>query len=176
MNLVALQHLLRAAKAMADDCEILVLGSASLLASFPNLGDASGPLASTYDADLCPAPFDETTAVMLSQALGESQAFHLRNGYHADILRPTIFETLPSGWRDRVVQVPDCAFASALEPNDLAVVKMLVAREKDISLVRMLNGLGLVDGKVVSDRLRQMDLDERLIRSSSAAWQHAFVE
>jgi hypothetical protein len=176
VNLAALQHLLRSAQALAEDCEIIVLGSASLLASFPFLGDDAGPLASTYDADLCPSPFDETTAVMLSQALGESQAFHLRHGYHADILRPAIFETLPSGWRDRVVRVPGCDFASALEPNDLAVVKMLVARGKDINLVRVLNGVGFLDGKVVADRLRQMELDEKLIRRSSAAWQQAFVD
>lgn len=175
MNLPALQHLLRSAKALAEDCEIIVLGSASLLASFPSLGNDAGPLVSTYDADLCPSPFEETTAVMLNQALGESQAFHLRYGYHADILRPTIFETLPPGWRDRVVGVPGCTFAFALEPNDLAVVKMLVAREKDIRLIAMLNRLGLLDGKLVSDRLCQMELDEKLIQRSSAAWERAFV-
>lgn len=61
MTLAALQHLIRAADALAEDRSFLVLGSASLLASFPKLGEASSPLASTYDADLCPVPFDELT-------------------------------------------------------------------------------------------------------------------
>ncbi len=146
MNLAALQHLVESAQALADDCEIIVLGSASLLVSFPSLGNDTGPLASTYDADLCPSPFDETTAMMLNQALGESQAFHLRHGYHADILRPAIFETLPPGWRERV-----------------------------IALVRTLHGAGLLNGALVGERLNRMDLDERLLRKSSAAWQQAFV-
>lgn len=59
MTLAALQHLIRAAQALAEDQPLLVLGSASLLASFPHLGDDGGPLASTFDADLCPEPFDE---------------------------------------------------------------------------------------------------------------------
>ncbi len=61
MTLAALQHLLRAAQALAEDRLLLVLGSASLLASHPSLGDADAPLASTYDADLLPEPFDELT-------------------------------------------------------------------------------------------------------------------
>src|SRR6476661_6015190 len=101
MNLASLQHLTASARTLADDCEMMVIGSASLLASFPNLGDSDGPLAQTFDADLCPQPFDETTARMLDEALGESRAFHLRHGYHADIVRPSIFETLPVGWQDR---------------------------------------------------------------------------
>jgi hypothetical protein len=119
--------LVGSAQALADDCKIIVLGSASLLASFPDLGNDSGPLASTYDADLCPLPFDETTAVMLNQALGESQAFHLRHGYHADILRPAIFETLSPGWRERVIAIADY-LAGRLEearPNEASAARVL---------------------------------------------------
>lgn len=65
MNLQALQHLLHAAAALADDRSILVLGSASLLASFPDLGAPAAPLAATYDADLLADPFDELTSIML---------------------------------------------------------------------------------------------------------------
>lgn len=38
MTLPSLQHLVRAAQALADDRTILVLGSASLLATHPSLG------------------------------------------------------------------------------------------------------------------------------------------
>ncbi len=97
MNLSALQHIIRAAQALAEDRVILVLGSASLLASFPELGNGESPLAATYVADLCPDPFDELTGTMLDEALGENRAYYLRHGYHADILRETILETLPKG-------------------------------------------------------------------------------
>lgn len=33
---------------------------------------------------------------MLDEALGENRAYYLRHGYHADILRSSILETLPA--------------------------------------------------------------------------------
>ena len=97
MNLSSLQHLVRSVRTLVADRDIIVLGSASLLASFPELGDGTEPLAATYDADLCPQPFDEPTALMIHESLGESGDFHLRHGYHVDVLRDSIFETLPTG-------------------------------------------------------------------------------
>lgn len=158
MTLSALQHIIRAAQALAEDRDILVLGSASLLASFPELGNADSPLAATYDADLCPDPFDELTGTMLDEALGENRAYYLRHGYHADILRDTILETLPAGWRERLVSVPGCAAAHALEPHDLAAVKLLVGRPKDISLLEHLHAAGLLDGQVVRARIGFLDI------------------
>jgi hypothetical protein len=164
MNLAALQHLANAASALADDCRLVVIGSASLLASFPDLGHDDGPLAQTFDADLCPEPFDETTALMLDQALGESKAFHLRHGYHADIVRPRIFETLPRGWHERLVPMPGVEKAMALDPVDLAAVKVLVGRAKYVSLVRLLIEEGRVTWQALSDRVFKIELDERLQR------------
>lgn len=136
MTLAALQHLLRAASALAEDRQLLVLGSASLLASFPQLGQPGTPLASTYDADICPRPFDDLTGTMLQEALGEDRAYYRRHGYHADILRDSIMATLPHGWDERLVPVPDCPAAQAIDPHDLAAVKLLVGRPKDLALLR----------------------------------------
>ena len=158
MTLSALHHIIRAAQALAEDRDILVLGSASLLASFPELGNPDSPLAATYDADLCPDPFDELTGTMLDEALGENRAYYLRHGYHADILRDTILETLPAGWRERLVSVPSCTAAHALEPHDLAAVKLLVGRPKDISLLAHLYTAGLVDAEVVRNRMDLLDV------------------
>jgi hypothetical protein len=41
MNLSSLQHLVRSVRTLAEDCQVIVLGSASLLASFPELGEGS---------------------------------------------------------------------------------------------------------------------------------------
>lgn len=149
MTLAALQHLIRAASALAEDRNFLVLGSASLLASHPDLGEPTSILASTYDADLCPEPFDELTGEMLEEALGEDRSYNRRHGYHADVLRSSILDTLPPGWRERLVQVPDCPAAMALHPHDLAAVKLLIGRPKDLSLVTKLHGAGILDRKEV---------------------------
>lgn len=97
MNFRSLLHVIMAARALAEGKSILVLGSASLLASFPKLGSPSGPLATTYDADILVEPFDELTSVMLHEALGDSRAYHRIHGYHADVLHDSILQTLPSG-------------------------------------------------------------------------------
>lgn len=158
MTLGALQHLIRAAQALAEDQAILVLGSASLLASFPELGNGEGPLTTTYAADLCPEPFDELTATMLDEALGENRAYYLRHGYHADILRSSILETLPKGWRERLVPVPGTTAALALDPNDLAAVKLRVGRPKDLALLRILHAAHLLQPATVRERLGLLNL------------------
>jgi len=158
MTLDALKHLLRSATALAGDRQFFVLGSASLLASFPELGAEDSLLSTTYDADLCPEPFDELTGVMLDEALGENRAYFRRHGYHADILRDSILDTLPSGWRERLIAIPDCPAAFALEANDLAAVKLLVGRPKDLTLVRHLHETGRIDADTVRERIDVLDI------------------
>ena len=176
MTLSALQHIIRAARALAEDRDILVLGSASLLASFPQLGNADSPLAATYDADLCPDPFDELTGTMLDEALGENRAYYLRHGYHADILRDTILETLPAGWRERLVSRPGCTAAHVLEPHDLAVVKLLVGHPKDISLLVHLHSAGLIEAEVVRARLDFLDIPVELVPRLHSNFRNVFGE
>ena len=168
MTLDALLHLLRSAAALADDRQFIVLGSASLLVSFPELGAPDQPLASTYDADICPEPFDELTGVMLDEAMGENRAYFQRHGYHADILRASIFETLPMGWRERVVAVPGIPVARALDPHDLAAVKLAVGRPKDLALVRVLAAGGRIHAGILSERLAAITMDDRTLARSRA--------
>ncbi len=149
MTFPALQHLVRAARALAEDRAILVLGSATLLALFPELGNTESPLAATYGANLCPDPFDELTGNTPDEVLDENRAYYLRHGYHADILRNSILQTLPMGWRMRLIPVPGCDAAHALEPHDLAAVKLLVGRPKDLNLLVYLQNFGLIDAKAV---------------------------
>jgi hypothetical protein len=163
MNLAALQHLIRSAHALAEEVPLLVLGSASLLASFPELGDPQGPLASTFDADLCPDPFDELTATMLDEALGENRTYFRIHGYHADILRDSILETLPTGWRDRLVPVPETEAAHALDPHDLAAVKLLVGRPKDLALIRELHTAGQLHPMIVRERIDLLPISVELM-------------
>jgi hypothetical protein len=174
MNLAALQHLIRSAHALAEEVSLLVLGSASLLASFPDLGDPQGPLASTYDADLCPDPFDELTAVMLDEALGEDRAYFRIHGYHADILRDSILETLPTGWRDRLIPVPETEAAHALDPHDLAAVKLLVGRPKDLALVRELHLAARLMPEIVRERIKFLPIPVELMPRLLDAYRSVF--
>jgi hypothetical protein len=87
-------------------------------------------------------------------------------GYHADILHPSIVETLPPGWEERLVAVAGFENVFALEPLDLAAVKLLVGREKDLALVRNLLEMGKISAGALSARWSSMGLGEReLFRS-----------
>jgi hypothetical protein len=174
MTLEALQHLLRTASAMAEDCRFLVLGSASLLASFPQLSETSSPLASTYDADLCPQPFDELTGTMLEEAMGDQRAYYRRHGYHADILKDSVLDTLPKGWEERLVEVPGCPAAKALGPNDLAAVKLLVGRPKDLALLAELRKMGLLEADEVNTSASLLDIPIELTPRLQANFKRIF--
>lgn len=132
----------------------------------PELGEPGGPLELTYDADFLLEDVNKEIALSLGRALGENKAFHLKFGYHADILHPSIVETLPPGWEGRLVAVRGFDNVFALEPLDLAAVKIVVGREKDLALVRRLLELGKITGENLSARWSSMGLGEReLFRS-----------
>jgi hypothetical protein len=158
MNLEALQHIIRSAQTLAEDKTIIVLGSASLLAHFPELGDPGKLLSTTYDADILADPFDELTSVMLHEALGEDRAYYRIHGYHADVLRDSITETLPLGWRERLVPVSGTKSAFALDTHDLAALKLLVGRPKDIQLVEFLKDASHIQQDKLLKRIESLPI------------------
>lgn len=158
MTIDALQHVIRAAHALAEGKVIIVLGSASLLAHFPELGNPGEPLAATYDADILADPFDELTSLMLHEALGEDRAYYRIHGYHADVMRESILDTMPSGWRDRLSAVPGTDSAFALDPHDLAAMKLLAARPKNIGLVEALLDASHIQRKTVLERIEMLPI------------------
>jgi hypothetical protein len=111
---------------------------------------------------------------MLDEALGENRAYYQRHGYHADILRDSIFETLPAGWRERLIPVPGGQGGLALEPHDLAAVKLLVGRSKDLELVSKLHHSGKIRAEMVNERLDEMEMDERGIARASQNYREVF--
>lgn len=169
MTLSALQHLIRSAQALSENSQIIILGSSSLLATFPQLGEPDQVLSTTFDADLYVAPFENLTALMLEESLGEGHAFHRIHGYHADVMREEILQTFPHGWFDRKVPVPGTT-AHALEPHDLAAVKILVHRKKDLALVRCLWALGLLDATTIRARLDLLPVPIEMQPRLHARW------
>jgi hypothetical protein len=161
MQLHALRHLVEAVRALSRSEKILVLGSSSLLASFPELGDYGGPLTTTYDADFFLEPTGELIAGVLTEAIGANSLFEATNGYHADIVHPDITKSLPPGWEERLVPLEGFDNVACLDPYDLAAVKITVGREKDLTLVRTLLRLGKIEASRLRERFQTMPLGER---------------
>jgi hypothetical protein len=161
MRLPFLTHLLDSVRAIARPRRIVVLGSSSLLPQFPELGESGQPLEVSLDADLLLDPVNETIANMLKDAVGEESGFQQQHGYFADILRPTIAEALPAGWESRLHPVSGYDAVFALDPYDLALVKLMVGREKDLELLRSLLRLGIVEPARLRQHYQQTPLGER---------------
>jgi hypothetical protein len=125
------------------------------------LGETGQPLELSLDADLLLDPVDESLADLLKDAVGHESGFERRFGYYADILRPAIIETLPAGWESRLSQVAGYDNVFALDPYDLALVKLVLGRGKDLDLLRALLGRGLLEAARLRTHHQQTPLGER---------------
>ena len=164
MRLGSLKHLADVVRAISRPQRILVIGSSSLFASFPELDIDGGPLTNTNDADFVVQPFDEMAGQMIHDSLSEGRVFHQRHGYYADILRPNGLEDLTPGWEERLVPLPgmeDLVFC--LHPHDMAVCKLRAGRPKDVALLATLIRRGLLDAGELRGHLRLTPMREAMI-------------
>ncbi len=153
-----LEHLIRAAADIANDDEIVVIGSQAILGQFP---DAPAPLRVSVEADVFPKHHPER-AELIDGSIGEGSPFHAAYGYYAQGVDETT-AVLPDGWRDRLVAVRNentrGATGWCLEVHDLTVAKAVAGREKDIAFVQDVIRLELADARVLWDRLAATSLD-----------------
>ena len=156
-------HLAGIAAALAPTRQIVVLGSSSLLASYPELGDPDSPLETSFDADLLIEGIDESLAAVVRESIGEGSLFQAREGYYADALRPIVAETFPRGWKERLVPLPGCAAAHCVDPHDLATVKLQTGRRKDLDLCVTLLATERLDADLIRQRLAETPMSERMI-------------
>lgn len=134
MTRAQLEHIVRAAGAITDEQTILVLGSQSILGSFPTPPE---PLTVSREADVCPMRSPEK-ADLISGAIGEISQFDSTFGYYAHGLPPEACP-LPKGWETRLIKFQNDntrgVTALCLHPLDLACSKLVAGRPKDIEFV-----------------------------------------
>jgi hypothetical protein len=119
MNRAALEHLLRAAAAITNERELVVIGSQAILGQFP---EAPAALLTSIEADLYPRHAPHKSE-LIDGAIGELSSFHQTFGYYAHGVDDTT-ATLPRGWEGRLVPITNENTAGAigwcLEVHDLA--------------------------------------------------------
>lgn len=156
MNRQQLEHLIRAAADIADDEEIIVVGSQSILGAYP---DAPAPLCVSDEADVFPKNHPDRAAV-IDGAIGELSMFHETFRYYAQGVGPET-ALLSTGWRDRLVPVRTRGVVGwCLEPHDLVASKLLAARDKDVAFARVAIENGLVEREVVHERIARTPTDD----------------
>jgi hypothetical protein len=160
MNRPQLEHILRAAAAISGTDRFVVIGSQAVLGQYP---DPPPELLISVEADIFSlrSPSD---AELIDGSIGEHSQFHRTFGYYAHGVGEET-ATLPAGWKDRLVPFQSPATGGAtgmcLEVNDLAVSKLVAAREKDITYVAALLRHELADADFIRSRLAATTLTEQ---------------
>jgi hypothetical protein len=158
-----LEHLIRAAGAILDEREILIVGSQSILGSVDE--DRLPPEAKrSIEADLVPFEDpDETKSTLIDGTIGELSPFHETFGVYAHGVGERTAR-LPDGWRSRLVALQNentrGIIGWCLEPHDLAVAKMLAGRPHDLEFCRALFRARIIDPAEVRRRLASTDMEE----------------
>jgi hypothetical protein len=159
MKLQQLEHIIRAASAITDRYEFIVVGSQSIL------GSVTRPprecLFST-EADIYPKDGEELSDT-IDGAIGEGSQFHETDGYYAQGVDSST-AVLARGWESRLVRLQTSGtnerIAYCIDVLDLFMSKCAANREKDRDFNVVLLRAGLVDEQSAIQLIPDMPVDE----------------
>lgn len=155
MKRLQLEHVIRAACAVANVSEIVVIGSQSILGQYPNAPEI---LLQSQEADVFPKD-SSIDSILIDGAIGEKSIFHETFGYYAHGVGEET-ATLPQGAWQRLI--PLCnenthqCIGWCLEVHDLAVSKLAAGREKDHDYVIALYQNRIIHPTTMLERLNEM--------------------
>lgn len=156
-----LEHIIRAASTIADDDEIVIVGSQSILGAH---SEAPEEFLVSEEADVYPRRHPER-ADLIDGSIGELSPFHDTFGYYAQGVSPST-AVLPANWEDRLIAIKTPATRGAtgwcLEPHDLALSKLVAGREKDLRFVAAMAAHGMLQRDVLDARARTLAIDPGL--------------
>lgn len=153
-----LEHVLRAAGAIAGVYEWVIVGSQAILGARP---DAPEEVLVSQEVDLY-APENETASDLIDGSIGEKSPFHDTFGYYAHGVGPRT-AVLPRDWRARAIAIRSDATGGVTgicpHPSDLAVSKLAAWREKDRDFVGALLRHGITTKEEIEARSAELDTD-----------------
>ena len=160
-----LEHIIRVSGAIAEDDEIVIIGSQAILGQFPN---APVQLLVSMEADIYPKS-DPKKADLVDGAIGEGSSFHELHGYYAQGVGERT-ATLPKNWQSRLIAVKNentnGVTGYCLEAHDLAISKMIAMRPKDLEFVQELVRHDMIKKKTMLHRLKQTDIEDSTRRTA----------
>lgn len=166
MNREQLSHVLRAASRVANDPEVIVIGSQAILGSFK---DTELPIETTrsIEADLAfRNDTDDRKSDLVDGSIGELSRFHQEFGYYPQGVSIAT-AVVPLGWYDRAVAYGEEASspsrAICLDPHDLVVSKLVAGRQKDIEFMKALLKADLISVDLLMERAEMLDMPRAVI-------------
>jgi len=162
-----LEHVIRASGEIANDDEIIIIGSQAILGQFP---DAPIRLLMSMETDLYPKNKPDASD-KVDGAIGEGSSFHELNGYYAQGVGPGT-AVLPEGWQDRLISIDNentnGVTGLCLEVHDLTISKLVASRPKDLAYIQELIRCDMIEHQTLLARLAKTDLsnaERSLIKS-----------
>ncbi len=168
MNRQQLEHIIRAAGAIAEVDELIIIGSQAILASLPS---APPELLTSREVDLYPADEPEK-AILIDGSIGEGSLFDEQFKYYAHGVGPET-ACLPKGWKERLIPIQNeythYVRGLCLHPLDIAASKLVAGREKDLSYVRALLQHAVVSRRELVDAVENLPRNKRSLASQRLA-------
>ncbi|MFN8612470.1 MAG: DUF6036 family nucleotidyltransferase [Vulcanimicrobiota bacterium] len=165
MTRAQLEHVLRAAGAIAQEDKLVIIGSQAILGAYP---EAPPALTVSLEVDLYPLNSPDK-ADLIDGSIGERSPFHETFGYYAHGIGPET-AVLPYRWLSRVVQINNANTGGVtglcLHPADLAVSKLLAGRTKDLEFVKTMLSAGLVQKAQIESIQTELTEGQRLLLQS----------
>ena len=162
-----LEHIIRAAGTIADDTDIVIIGSQAVLGQHP---DAPAELLISMEADVWPKTRPERTD-MIDGSIGEGSPFQREFGYYAHGVDSTT-AVLPRGWENRLVLVTGENTRKirgwCLEPHDLAISKLVAGRPKDLDFLGAMLQHRYIDASTLKARLNETEMKAGIVESVRA--------
>ncbi|WP_396225282.1 DUF6036 family nucleotidyltransferase [Gemmatimonas sp.] len=165
------EHAIRAAGAVLDVSDVLVIGSQAVH------GSMEEPLpieaARSVEVDVAVrGDVDGRMADLIDGAIGEASMFHDTFGYYAQgVVESTA--RLPEGWQERLVRFESAGtrgvVAWCLELHDLWIAKAIAGREKDREFCDALLRLSVVYPYELRARLARVAALDDAARAAVAA-------
>ncbi|MFC4992063.1 DUF6036 family nucleotidyltransferase [Rubritalea tangerina] len=150
-----LKTALEAAARAYDRKRFVVVGSASILASFP---DAPGYLRLSADIDMFPIRKLKTETFKPGDDLvGQASPFESENDFYVERVGDWTMLSQPEGWLERCVKFEVGEITGyCLDPIDLAYNKTEAGRQKDIDFVA-----GMINEGIISREELEAFIHER---------------
>lgn len=158
-----LEHVLRAASRITGDEDLLVIGSQSVLGSFPH---SALPAAATGSIEVDIALFDDpelTKADLIDGGIGEGSHFHDEFGIYAQGVSLST-AVLADRWRLRLVvfstEETRPGRGLCLERHDCVLSKLVAGRQKDHAFANALADADLLDMEILAARTELLPVEE----------------
>jgi hypothetical protein len=160
MNREQLAHILRSAAYIANDGDILILGSQAILGTFAE-DQLPDEAIGSIEADV--AFFDdpgEEKSDAIDGAIGEGSLFHDTHGIYGQGVSVST-AVLPRGWQQWLVPYErDDALPGAgkcLDAHDLVISKLVAGRQKDREFAQALVDARLISCEVLLERVEMLE-------------------